>query len=154
MSLQTDSVFIAAIQSDATLMAKLGYVAPVSGKGGSPGRLYGTAIPMPDEEVDNVPIPYCIVTYDGMSNESQTKDNSFEGEEDQVNIGILVTGKTLIELHEMTQAVRSAVLAYLMANDTEVEDYQLSAGPIQFDSLNPCYYQTLQYQCDTRANVN
>ena len=41
--LQLDSVFIRALQQDATLMAAIG------------SRLYGTAIPLPDEDVDNVP---------------------------------------------------------------------------------------------------
>ena len=28
-------------------------------------------------------------------------------------------------------------------------DYQMSAGPVQYDSMKPCYWQVLHYQCDT-----
>ena len=43
MSLATDSIFIAAIQSNPALVERIG------------GRLYGQAIPLPDEDADNVP---------------------------------------------------------------------------------------------------
>ena len=65
MSLATDSIFIAAIQSNTELMEALGYEAPEEEYEGRPGRLYGTAIPLPDEDADNTPVPYIIVTFDG-----------------------------------------------------------------------------------------
>ena len=33
--------------------------------------------------------------------------------------------------------------------DLVPQDYVLSSGPIQYDPIKPCYYQTLTYNCDT-----
>ena len=148
MSLATDSIFTTALQSNSDLMATLGYVAPTLTDKGKPARLYGTAIPLPDEDLDNVPVPYVIVTFDGLNNDAGTKDDRYESEYDRVNIGVEVTGKTLKDLHDLTQMVRDTVLAYFRANHTNVEDYTFSADAIQYDSLKPCYWQTLRYQCE------
>jgi len=141
MSLAADSIFIAAIQSNPALVERIG------------GRLYGTAIPLPDEDADNVPVPYIIVTFDGLNNQNQTKDDVYEGSYDTVNIGVEVTGETISDLHELTQAVRDTVLGYFRANHTNVEDYTFSADAIQYDSMKPCYWQTLRYQCEVK-NLN
>lgn len=136
MGLSTDAIFVAAIKSDDGLMGAIS------------GRLYGTAIPLPDEDADNVPVPYVIVTFDGLTNDAQTKDCPYEGDFDSVNIGVEVTAASLAALHELTQKVRTVVLGYMESEDTTVRDYQLTAGPIQYDQLKPCYWQVLRYQCD------
>ena len=141
MSLATDSIFIAAIQSNPALVDLIG------------GRLYGTAIPLPDEDADNVDLPYIIVTFDGLNNQNQTKDDVYEGSYDTVNIGVEVTGKTIKGLHELTQAVRDTILSYFREHETAVSDYTFSADAIQYDSLKPCYWQTLRYQCEVE-NLN
>ena len=153
MSLATDSIFTTALQSNSDLMATLGYVAPTLTDKGKPARLYGTAIPLPDEDADNVPVPYVIVTFDGLNNDAGTKDDRYESEYDRVNIGIEVVGKTLEDLHGLTQMVRDTVLAYFRANNTNVSDYTFTADAIQYDSLKPCYWQTLRYQCEV-YNLN
>ena len=141
MSLATDSIFMKAIQSDASLMQKI------------EGRLYGTAIGLPDEEADNVPVPYVIVTFNGLTNDQGTKDDRYESPYDTVNIGVEVTAKTLDDLHELTQTVRDTILSYLRTNETAILDYQFAAQQIQYDSLKPCYWQVLTYQCDV-TNTN
>ena len=148
MSLATDSIFTTALQSNSDLMATLGYVAPTLTDKGKPARLYGTAIPLPDEDLDNVPVPYVIVTFDGLNNDTGTKDDRYESEYDRVNIGIEVVGETLKDLHDLTQMVRDTILTYFRATETSVEDYTFTADAIQFDSMKPCYWQTLRYQCD------
>ena len=141
MSLATDSIFIAAIQSNPALVERIG------------GRLYGTAIPLPDEDADNVPVPYIIVTFNGLNNQNETKDDVYESNYDTVNIGVEVTGETINDLHELTQAVRDTILSYFRENKTAVSDYTFSADAIQYDSLKPCYWQTLRYQCEV-YNLN
>ena len=141
MSLATDSIFIAAIQSNPALMEQIG------------GRLYGTAIPLPDEDADNVDVPYIIVTFNGLNNQNQTKDDVYEGCYDTVNIGVEVTDKTLKDLHGLTQMVRDTILSYFRSHETAVIDYTFSAEAIQYDSLKPCYWQTLRYQCEVE-NLN
>ena len=141
MSLATDSIFIAAIQSNPALVDLIG------------GRLYGTAIPLPDEDADNVPVPYIIVTFNGLNNQNETKDDVYESNNDTVNIGVEVTGETIDKLHELTKAVRDTILSYFRSHETDISDYTFSADAIQYDSLKPCYWQTLRYQCEVE-NLN
>lgn len=116
------------------------------------GRLYSTAIPMPDEDAENVPVPYVIVTFNGLNNEGTTKDDPFEGDTDVVQIGVEVTAINREQLAELTQLVRTTIHDYLTEDvDDErqtIDDYQFSAEAVQYDSLKPCYWQTIRYQCD------
>ena len=150
MSLATDSIFITALQSNSDLMEALGYDAQT----GEPARLYCTAIPLPDEDADNVQVPYVIVTFDGLTNDLGTKDDRYESEYDTVNIGVEVTARNINELHDLTQTVRDTILSYLRENDTAIMDYNFAAQQIQFDSLKPCYWQVLTYQCDVENHLN
>lgn len=141
MSLQTDAIFIKALRSNEVLTAKL------------KGRIYDTAIPLPDEEAENVPSPYVIVTYDGMANDTSTKDDAYESDSDNVNIGVLVIAETLDELHPLTAMIRDTIHDYFVDHvdeDDEVPvDYNFTAQGITYDSMKPCFWQKLSYQCDT-----
>ena len=150
MSLATDSIFITALQSNSELLEALGY----DPETGEPARLYCTAIPLPDEDADNVQVPYVIVTFDGLTNDQGTKDDRYESEYDTVNIGVEVTARNINELHDLTQMVRDTILSYLRENDTAIMDYNFAAQQIQFDSLKPCYWQVLTYQCDVENHLN
>lgn len=137
MSLATDSIFIAALSTSEDVMDIIS------------SRLYGTAIPMPDEDADNVPPPYVIVSFNGLTNDSQTKDCPYEGDTDSVQIGIEVTAESLGQLHDLTQLIREVVLDYMEnLDDNPVTDYQMSAQPIVYDPDKPCYWQVLNYQCE------
>ena len=138
MGLSTDSIFIYALSASEDIMQAVG------------GRLYGTAIPLPDEEADNVPVPYIIVTFNGLNNVDETKDDMYESDYDSVNIGIEVIGKTPGHLHDLTEMVRNVIHQYFVQNETPVEGYQFSAQPIIFDSEKPGYWQVLNYQCEVR----
>jgi hypothetical protein len=155
MSLATDSIFVTALQSNADLLEKLTKSIDDDGTTviDETPRLYGTAIGLPDEDADNVPVPYVIVTFDGLTNDQGSKDDRYESDYDTVNIGMEVTAKTLDDLHELTQMVRDTILSYLRTTDTAIQDYQFAAQQIQYDSLKPCYWQVLTYQCDT-VNTN
>lgn len=155
MSLATDSIFVTALQSNSDLLEKLTEYIDDDGniQYDETPRLYGTAIGLPDDDADNVPVPYVIVTFDGLTNDQGTKDDRYESEYDTVNIGVEVTAKTLDDLHTLTQMVRDTILSYLRTTDTAIQDYQFAAQPIQYDSLKPCYWQVLTYQCDT-VNTN
>ena len=153
MSLATDSIFITALQSNTDLMEALGYVEATETSEGAPARLYCTAIPLPDEDADNVPVPYVIVTFDGLTNDQGTKDDRYESEYDTVNIGVEVAARNIDELHDLTQMVRDTILGYIRASETAIMDYNFAAQQIQYDSLKPCYWQVLTYQCDV-INTN
>ena len=151
MSLATDSIFVSALKSNSDLLEKLTESIDDDGTTviDETPRLYGTAIGLPDDDAENVPVPYVIVTFDGLTNDQGTKDDRYESEYDTVNIGVEVTAKTLDDLHDLTQMVRDTILAYLRTNDTAIMDYNFAAQQIQYDSLKPCYWQVLTYQCDT-----
>ena len=155
MSLATDSIFVSALQSNSELQEKLTeYIDDDDNvQYDETPRLYGTAIGLPDEDADNVPVPYVIVTFDGLTNDQGTKDDRYESENDTVNIGVEVTAKTLDDLHELTQMVRDTILSYLRTNDTAIMDYNFAAQQIQYDSMKPCYWQMITYQCDV-MNTN
>jgi hypothetical protein len=152
MSLATDSIFVTALQSDTDLLGMLGYVAPTESDPGKPARLYSTAIPLPDEKLENVPVPYAIVRLDGINNEDTTKDDDFESDEDSVSISILVSGRSRKELADVAQSVRSTIQAYMITKEDDedfpITEYRFSADGVQYDPDKPCYWQVLRYACD------
>lgn len=144
MSLITDKVFYNALRSNAALMEQVG------------GRIESTSIPVPDDQVNNEPVPYIIITFDGLQNEGFTKDNSYEGDTDKVQVSIDVTAQTRDELGDLMQTIRQTVIDYfegIQKTDDEwpliPSNYTLTASPVAYDSMKPCYYQTLTYNCDT-----
>lgn len=136
MSLATDSIFITALQSSPELMEAVG------------NRVYGTAIPLPEEDADNVPTPYLIVIFDGLNNDQTTKDDTYESDNDHVQISIVAAAPTLEALHTLTQQVREVVHTYFVENETQVSGYQFTADTILYDEWKPGYGQVLRYQCD------
>ena len=147
MSLQNDIIFVKALRANADLMKQL-----------AAGDVYNTAIALPDEDLDNAPLPYAIVTFDGLNNDIDTKDDPFESESDSVNISIEIAAKTRNELGHLAEAIRRQVHQYFINADPTDEDadliphdYQFSAQAVNYDSLKPCYWQVLTYQCDTNA---
>lgn len=147
MSLQTDIIFVKALRANADLMAQL-----------AAGDVYNTAIALPDEDLDNAPLPYAIVTFDGLTNDIDTKDDPFESDSDSVNISIEIAARTRKELGQLAEAIRRQVHQYFINADPTDEDadliphdYQFSAQAVNYDSMKPCYWQVLTYQCDTNA---
>ena len=155
MSLATDSIFVSALQSNSELLEKLTESIDDDGTTviDETPRLYGTAIGLPDDDADNVPVPYVIVTFDGLTNDQGTKDDRYESEYDTVSSGVEVTAKTLDDLRELTQMVRDTILSYLRTSDTAIIGYQFAARQIIYDPDKPCYWQVLTYQCDVK-NTN
>lgn len=147
MSLQTDIIFVKALRANAELMAQL-----------AAGDVYNTAIALPDEDLDNAPLPYVIVSFDGLTNDVETKDDPYEGGSDNVTISIEIAAKTRPELCRLAEAVRRQVHDYFV-NDNQTDDdsdlvpldYQFSAQAVNYDQMKPCYWQVLSYQCDTNA---
>ena len=145
MSLITDKVFYNALRSNAALMAQVG------------GRIESTSIPVPDEEFLNEPVPFIIITFDGLQNEGFTKDNSFEGENDKVQVSIEVAAQSRDELGQIMTDIRQTVIDYFEDDEGHAWDdydyiptnYTFTASAVGYDSEKPCYYQTLTYNCDT-----
>ena len=147
MSLQTDIIFVKALRANAELMAQL-----------AAGDVYNTAIALPDEDLDNAPLPYVIVSFDGLTNDVETKDDPYEGGSDNVTISIEIAAKTRSELGRLAEAVRRQVHDYFVNDDQTDDDsdlvpldYQFSAQRVIYDADKPCYWQVLNYQCDVNA---
>ena len=147
MSLLTDIIFVKALRSNAELIGRL-----------PAGDVYNTAIALPDEEAENAPLPYIIVSFDGLNNQDTTKDDAFESESDSVQIGITICTGEREELGAMAVAVRTTIREYFREHygDDSDEDYALipnditlSAQSVMYNDMKPCYWQTLSYQCDT-----
>ena len=145
MSLITDKVFYNALRSNAALMTQVG------------GRIESTSIPVPDEDFLNEPVPYIIITFDGLQNEGFTKDNDFEGDTDKVQVSIEVAAQSRDELGQIMTDIRKTVVDYFEDDEGHAWDdyeyiptsYTFSASQVGYDSMKPCYYQTLTYNCDT-----
>ena len=107
--------------------------------------------------------PISSFPFDGLNNQDATKDDDYEADTDQVQIGIEIAAETRPQLGELARSVRKTLREYFREHqgDDSDEDYQLipedmtlTAQPVQYDSLKPCYWQQLQYQCDTTPDDN
>lgn len=148
MGLLTDTFFIKALKSDVDLIAML-----------PSGGVYNN-VADPDYDMQNVPLPYIVVNNDGGSNNAQTKDDEYEGQEDSVNISILIVARSREELAEMTGRVRKTVHTYLsdafqrlMSGEPDEGDelcpyeYVFRFSDISFDMTKPAHSQMLYYDC-------
>lgn len=140
MGLATDDIFVAALANSEDCMSAFD------------GRIYEVDIPIPDTDEDNTPVPYVIVTFDGLENDPGSKDTMYESDEDKVEIGVKIVAKTIGQLHDLTQMVRDTIKDYLIANRTAIDDYQFSADPSFYDGQKPCYHQLLKYHCEVYNN--
>lgn len=147
MSLQTDIIFVKALRANADLMKQL-----------AAGDVYNTSIALPDEDLDNAPLPYVIVSFDGLTNDVETKDDPYEGNSDNVTISIEIAARTRTELGQLAESVRHQVHDYFIDAEITDEDfdmvpldYQFSAQQVNYDQMKPCYWQVLSYLCDTNT---
>ena len=148
MGLTTDIIFVKALRADSTLTAKL-----------AAGDVYNTTIALPDKDKDNAPIPYAIVSFDGLTNDQTTKDD-YESTIDQVTVSIEIAAQTRQELGDLAKHIRSQVRHFFLnAEETDEDsdmiplDYQFTATPVNYDPSKPCYWQLLNYQCDVRNDI-
>ena len=149
MSLQTDIIFVKALRSRTALVEQL-----------AAGDVYNTAIALPDEDADNAPLPYIIVSFDGLNTQDSTKDTTFDALTDMVTIGVTIAAETRPKLAELAIMARNTIADYFreqMNTSGEDEDlvpnaYTVQAQPVVYDSLKPCFWQQLIFQCDTNPD--
>lgn len=148
MSLKTDIIFVKALQSNSELMDML-----------PAGGIYNTAIPLPDKDLDNTPIPYILVSFDGVQNQVESKDTEYEGDTDTVQISIEIAAEKRSQLADIAQMVRDTVRDYFENLEDDDEDYslvpidyQFSAQGVIYDQDKPCYWQILNYSCETNTD--
>lgn len=145
MSLATDTVFMAAIEADATIMEMIG------------GRRWCTSAPMPEESFyDNVAVPFIIVRYGGFSSDQGTKDDPFDSGDDTTTINIMIAANDNDELTDLAGRVRRAVHRYLtdhMGEEGVPASTVPGGGQKSYDDLKPAYCIALSWQCATSFDL-
>ena len=140
-----DEIIYDAICADETLMEAIG------------NRVVSTCFEIPPTDEDNTQLPNIIITFDGFQNQQTTKDCVWEAAEDRVQVGVDVAASSPDEVRQIVRKVRKAVEQYVATLYTQGEDIpeleSLSSDGIAWDWMKPCYYQRLNYQCITNADI-
>ena len=143
---QVDEIIYDAIKADSDLMTAIG------------GRVVSTCFEVPPTEDDNTPIPNIIITDDGFQNQQTTKDCVWEAAEDRVQVGVDVAASSPDEVKALIRKVRRAVEQYvatMYGNGEDIPELEsLSSDGLAWDWMKPCYYQRLNYQCITNADID
>lgn len=119
------------------------------------GRIYNTV----DDELnpDSADIPSIIIFNAGTVNQQDSKDDGVESDHDIDTITIGISARTRSELADIATLVRSVIRqaadAFSDADETELgfwlDNYNFNASQVSFDFEKPCYWQELNYQCET-----
>ena len=139
--LELDEIFYNALTADTTIASDTG------------GRIYSTCVEVPPMENDNTPLPYIIIMDEGLQNDQATKDDDWESEDDRVQASVLISAVSPKEVKRLTRLCRKAIANYIATMEGEKPYLQsLTTDGTSWDWSKPCYYKTLQYQCDVRNN--
>jgi hypothetical protein len=140
--LELDEIFYNALTADETIVSDTG------------GRIYSTCVEVPPTDADNTPLPYIIIMDDGLQNDQATKDDIWESEDDRVQASVQISAVSPKEVKRLTRLCRKAIANYIASMSGE-KPYliSLTADGTAWDWTKPCYYKTLNYQCDV-TNTN
>lgn len=123
---------------------------------GSPANIVSTCFEVGPEDKDNTPLPCIIVTDEGIDNEPETKDSTWEGYEDHVTAGIEVDGRSPKEVKNLIIKCRKVVANYVDKMERQGEVIpclnSVKTSQLSWDWMKPCYHQVLLYNC-TMTNV-
>lgn len=143
--MELDEIFFNAIMADADLALAVG------------GRIESTCFEVSPEEQDNTPLPCIIVTDDGLTNQSETKDAEWESNIDRVQASVEVDAKDPKDVKALIGMVRKAIANHIasLAADGEDIPYLVSVqtNGVAWDWLKPCYHSTITYQCDVENDL-
>ena len=123
------------------------------------GRIFNTADDeVDDEEVDKTDIPYIMILNNGTHNDENSKDDGVESDYDKDSISLEIAANDRKELARLTQLVRDIIRDTANAFDDtdavnfgfQLTDYNFSAGTVEYDAMKPCFWQTLNYECETK----
>jgi hypothetical protein len=152
--ISTDIFFIAAIKTNTELMEAL------------PAHDVYDNVANPDEDMDNVKLPYIIVNNDGGQNIAESKDDNYESEDDRVNISVRITACNRQQLDAIASEVRKTIRQYMIDMDNaepgqegelfdlKPYDYEMSFSDISFVPDKPCHQIVLYYMCQVTNELN
>lgn len=117
-------------------------------------RIFNPA--MSDKELSADRVPYLIITYDSGTSDEGEKDSRYTPI-NSCNISILCCAASRDTLAILTELVNDAIAEAFLSDDIYtdknwsfyINNCWESAGPVQYDPLKPCCYQTLTFKCDT-----
>lgn len=143
MSLVTDKFFAKALRSDSGIMEAVG------------GRIFNTV----DDEIDpdSAAIPSIFIFNQGTTNDLGTKDDPYESDTDHDNIMLGISAANREELGNIATKVRQVIkdAATDWTEDDfrdlgfDLTDYTFTASGVTWDQMKPCYWQELNYNCET-----
>lgn len=143
--MELDEIFFNALMADAGLALAVG------------SRIESTCFEVSPEEQDNTPLPCIIVTDDGLTNQSETKDAEWESNIDRVQASVEVDAKDPKDVKALIGMVRKAIANHIasLAADGEDIPYLVSVqtNGVAWDWLKPCYHSTITYQCDVENDL-
>ena len=141
--MELDEIFYSALMADDALASAV------------TGGIYSTCVEVPPTEQDNTPLPYIVITDDGLQNVQGTKDDVWEGFEDAVMAGVIINAESPREVHRLAKAVRHAIASYIHSM-TVGRPYlrSLTSSGTEWDWTKPCYTTTLSYQCDVDVSYD
>ena len=143
--MELDEIFFNALMADAGLALAVG------------SRIESTCFEVSPEEQDNIPLPCIIVTDDGLTNQSETKDAEWESNIDRVQASVEVDAKDPKDVKALIRMVRKAIANHIasLAADGEDIPYLVSVqtNGVAWDWLKPCYHSTITYQCDVENDL-
>ena len=122
-------------------------------KAATDGRIYPTARTMEEEKADR--IPYIIIISGQSQNNLQTKDEFFEGQEDNDSVELTIVAATQDALVTLAQQVRNRLVAdarlRLHQDDLsgKIDDWHFASSRIEYDPLKPCHFISFTYNCET-----
>lgn len=143
---QLDDIIYDAILADELIMQEIG----------DRNLVRSTCFPVPSNKEDNTPIPNILIIYNGAQNNISSKDCVWEGTEDTVDVSVSVAHATPNLVKSLLRKVRIAVNKHMVSlynqGETIPELNTLTIDTLMWDELKPCYYQEINYQCETKAD--
>lgn len=143
MSLATDKFFYKALKESADIIEV------------TEGRIYNTI----DDELDpdSSALPSILILNEGTQNQTESKDDGMESETDIDSIMIGISARSRKELADIATLVRKVIKEKANNFDDDdaeelgfyLNDYTFTSSAVTWDQMKPCYWQELNYQCET-----
>ena len=134
-----DEILYNALKADAELMTTVG------------GRIVSTCFEVSPDEQDNTPLPCIIVMDDGLQNQPEMKDSTWEATEDRVQASVEIDAPSPREVKQLIRMCRKAIADYITQMDEDDEEIpyleSIQSNGIAWDWMKPCYHSTLTYNC-------
>ena len=146
MAIELDEIFFNALMADAELVLAVG------------GRIESTCFEVAPDETDNTKLPNIIITDDGLTNQTTTKDMEWEADEDRVQASVDVAAEDPKQVKQLVRMVRKAIANYMATLDPAKDEIpclqSVQTTGVAWDWMKPCYHDVIIYQCDVENDIN